>query len=87
MVKKQIFSGHFEQSRHFETKQISTFLKTGGYSLYIEVIFFAKFEEKPRCTFSDICVFVNPDFCKNCFKFISIGGRGRANHLDFYFTR
>jgi hypothetical protein len=33
------FGGHFEQSRHFETKQNSTLLKTGGYSPYIEVVF------------------------------------------------
>jgi hypothetical protein len=39
MVKKLNFCGHFEQSRHFETKQNSTFLKAGGYSPYIEVIF------------------------------------------------
>jgi hypothetical protein len=32
-------SGHFEQSRHSETKQNSTFLKTRGYSPYIEVNF------------------------------------------------
>jgi hypothetical protein len=39
MIKKLNFRGHFEQSRHFETKLNSTFLKTGGYSPYIEVNF------------------------------------------------
>jgi hypothetical protein len=39
MVKKLNFCGHFEQSRHFETKQNSAFLKTGGYSPYIVVVF------------------------------------------------
>jgi hypothetical protein len=38
VVKKQNFCCHFEQSRHFETKQISTFLKTGEYIPYIEDI-------------------------------------------------
>jgi hypothetical protein len=36
MVKKQISGSHFEQSRHFEKKQNLTFLKTGGFSPYIE---------------------------------------------------
>jgi hypothetical protein len=85
MVKKQFFCGHFEQSRHFETKQNSTFLKTGGYSPYIEVIFFAKFEENPRCTFSDICVFVKPDFCKNCSNLISIGEERASGPSRFLF--
>jgi hypothetical protein len=84
MVKKQNFCGHFEQSRHFETKQNSIFLKTGGYSPYIKEIF-AKFEENPRCTFSDICVFVNPDFCQNCSNFISIEEEGASGSSRFLF--
>jgi hypothetical protein len=76
MIDNLNFCGHFEQSRLFETKQNSTFLKTEGYSPYIEVVFFVKFEENPRCTFSDISVFVKPDCCKNCSNFISIGEEG-----------
>jgi hypothetical protein len=85
MVKKQKNCGHFEQSRHFETKQNSTFLKKGGYSPNIEIVFFAKFEENPRCTFSDIRVFVTPDFCKNCTNFISIGEEGGSGSSRFLF--
>jgi hypothetical protein len=83
MIKKQFFCGHFEQSRHFETKQNSTFLKTEGCSPYIELIFFAKFEANPSCTFSDIGVFVKPDFCKNCSNFISIGEEGASGSSRF----
>jgi hypothetical protein len=85
MVKKLNFRGHFQQSRHFETKQNSTFLKTGGYRQYIKVVFFAKFEENPRCSFSDICVFVKPDFCKSCSNFISIGEEGASGSSRFMF--
>jgi hypothetical protein len=43
---------------------------------------YANFEEYPRCTFLDICVFVKPVFRKNCSNFgISIR-EGCGNHLE-----
>jgi hypothetical protein len=45
MVKKLNYFGHFEQGHHLETKQNSTFLKTGGFSPYIEVIFLQNFKK------------------------------------------
>jgi hypothetical protein len=77
MVKKPNFCGHFEQSRHFETKQNSTFLKTGGYIPFIEAVL-CKFDENPR---KSILV------CKKCSNSISIGRRGPADHLDLCFKR
>jgi hypothetical protein len=50
MIKKLNLCGHFEQNRHFETKQNSTFLKTGGYSPFIEVVF-CKIWRKPKMYF------------------------------------
>jgi hypothetical protein len=72
MVKKQIFCGHFEQTRHFETKQNSNFLKTGGYSPYIEVVFL---QLKIQDVLFHIYVFVKPDFCKKKIQFYIHRGR------------
>jgi hypothetical protein len=77
MAKKLNFCGHFEQSRHFETKQNATFLKTGGYSPYIEINF-CKIRRKSKMYFFSYMRVCKPRFLQKLFQFfIHRGGGGQ----------
>jgi hypothetical protein len=77
MVKKLNFCGHFKQSRHFETKQNSTFLKTGDYSPYIEVVF-CKIWRKSKMYFFRYMRVCKTRFLQKLFQFyIHRGGGGQ----------
>jgi hypothetical protein len=77
MAKKVNFCGHFEQSRHFETKQNSTLLKTGGYSPYIEVVF-CKTLKKIQDVFIRYMRVCKTRFLQKLFQFfIHRGGGGQ----------
>jgi hypothetical protein len=83
MVKKLNFGGHFEQSRHFKTKQNSTFLKTGGYSPYIEVVFCKVWRKSKMYIFRYMRV-CKTRFLQKLFQFYihSGGGGQRINSIS-----
>jgi hypothetical protein len=68
IVKKLNFCDHFEQSRHFETKQNATFLKTRGSILYIEVVFW-KIWRKSKMYFFRYMRFCKTRFLQKLFQF------------------
>jgi hypothetical protein len=83
MVKKLIFCGHFEQSRHFETKQNSTFLKTGGFIPYIEKVF-CKIWRKSKMYFFRYMRVCKTRFLQKLFQFYIHRGAGGQRIISIF---
>jgi hypothetical protein len=62
MVQKPIFRSHFENSRHFETKQKSTRFETGSCSPYIKINFCKVWRKSKMCNLRYL------QFCKTFFS-------------------